>query len=63
MNEILYEKVSERAGKSSVLIFVHSRKETVKTGKLLKETAYSKDELSKFLKEDSVSAKVLEEVL
>lgn len=33
MNEILYEKVSERVGKNQVLVFVHSRKETVKTAK------------------------------
>jgi pre-mRNA-splicing helicase BRR2 len=46
-----------------VLVFVHSRKETVKTAKLLKETAYSKDELGKFLKDDSHSKKVIEEVL
>ena len=45
MNEILYEKVSERAGKNQILVFVHSRKDTVKTCKMLKETAFSKDEL------------------
>lgn len=44
-------------------MFVHSRKETVKAAKLLKETAFSKDELGKFLKDDSVSKKVIEEVL
>lgn len=32
MNEITYEKVVEQAGKNQVLIFVHSRKETAKTG-------------------------------
>jgi pre-mRNA-splicing helicase BRR2 len=63
MNEILYEKVTERAGKSQVLVFVHSRKDTVKTARVLKETAFAKDELSKFLREDSVSKKVLDEVL
>lgn len=30
MNDICFEKVSERAGKHQILIFVHSRKETVK---------------------------------
>ena len=35
MNEILYEKVSERAGKFPTLIFVHSRRETVKTARAL----------------------------
>lgn len=28
MNEIVYEKVMEHAGRNQVLIFVHSRKET-----------------------------------
>lgn len=30
MNEILYEKVIERAGKCQMIIFVHSRRETIK---------------------------------
>lgn len=30
MNEIVYEKVMEHAGRNQVLIFVHSRKETGK---------------------------------
>ena len=63
MNEILYEKVQERAGKSQILIFVHSRKETVKTAKQLKEMAFSKDDLNKFVKDDGNTKKVLEEVL
>lgn len=39
MNEILYEKVIERAGKYQLIIFVHSRRETIKTAKALKEMA------------------------
>ena len=39
MNEILYEKVSERVGKHQVLVFCHSRKETAKTAKLLRDIA------------------------
>jgi pre-mRNA-splicing helicase BRR2 len=54
-NEIVYEKVIERAGKCQIIIFVHSRRDTAKTAKALKEMAYSKDELGKFLKEDSAS--------
>lgn len=46
-NEILYEKVIERAGKCQMIIFVHSRRETVKVAQALKEVAYSKDELGK----------------
>jgi len=32
MNDVVYEKVMDQAGKNQVLIFVHSRKET---GKLI----------------------------
>ncbi len=31
INEILYEKVMERAGKYPMIIFVHSRRDTIKT--------------------------------
>jgi pre-mRNA-splicing helicase BRR2 len=60
MNEILYEKVMENAGKNQVLIFVHSRKETVKTARQLREMALEKDTLSKFLQEDSASREILQ---
>jgi pre-mRNA-splicing helicase BRR2 len=63
MNEILYEKVQERAGKSQILIFVHSRKETVKTARTIKEMAFAKDDLGKFVKDEGNTKKVLEEVL
>ncbi|CAD8198479.1 unnamed protein product [Paramecium octaurelia] len=63
MNEVLYEKVIERITKSQILVFVHSRKETVKTAKTLKEMAFSKDELSNFIKEESSSKKILETVI
>ena len=45
MNEILYKKVIERGGKYLMIVFVHSRRDTVKTAQALKEMAYSKDEL------------------
>ena len=41
-------------------IFVHTRKDTVKTTKLLKEMAFAKDDLTKFLKLDSVSKIILD---
>ncbi len=59
MNEILYDKVSERAGKHQMIVFVHSRRDTVKTAQTLRETFYAKDELSKLLPEESDSKKVL----
>ena len=59
MNEICYEKVLENAGKHQVLIFVHSRKETVKTAKFLRDLAIQKQELTKFVKDNSKSKEVL----
>eukprot|EP00850_Spirogloea_muscicola_P007775 SM000040S14787 [mRNA] locus=s40:365737:377479:+ [translate_table: standard] len=61
MNDILYEKVMEAAGKHQVLIFVHSRKETAKTAKHLRDTALANDTLGKFLKEDSATRLILQE--
>jgi pre-mRNA-splicing helicase BRR2 len=41
MNEITYEKVVERAGQFQMLIFVHSRKETIKTARAIRGIALS----------------------
>jgi len=60
MNEICYDKVLGAAGKHQVLIFVHSRKETAKTAKYLKETALAGDTLAKFMKGDSASREILQ---
>ena len=43
-------QVLESAGKHQVLIFVHSRKETAKTARFLKEEALREDKLSLFMK-------------
>ncbi len=59
MNEILYEKVIERAGKHQILVFTHSRKETARTAKLIRDTALQQDHLSKFLKSDSTQKELL----
>lgn len=59
MNEIVYEKVMEHAGKNQVLIFVHSRKETSKTAKAIRDLCLDKDTIGMFLKEDSASTEVL----
>ncbi|KAI3882646.1 hypothetical protein MKX03_000086 [Papaver bracteatum] len=61
MNDVCYEKVIATAGKSQVLIFVHSRKETAKTAKAIKDTALANDTISRFLKEDSASREILRE--
>ncbi len=47
MNQICYEKVMDHAGKNQVLVFVHTRKETAITAKMIRDTALTNDELSK----------------
>ena len=59
MNEIVYDKVMENAGKNQVLIFVHSRKETSKTAKAIRDLCLEKDTIGMFLKEGSASTEVL----
>jgi pre-mRNA-splicing helicase BRR2 len=59
MNDICYEKVMGVAGKHQILIFVHSRKETAKTARAIRDTALANDTLGRFLKEDSASRKIL----
>ncbi|KAJ1655811.1 Pre-mRNA-splicing helicase BRR2 [Dispira simplex] len=60
MNEVTYEKVVEQAGRNQVLIFVHSRKETVKTAQAIREMALERDTLGQFLRHDSASREVLQ---
>lgn len=59
MNEIVYEKVMDYAGKQQVLIFVHSRKETARTARAIRDMCLEKDTLGHFLKEGSASTEVL----
>ncbi|CAI2164952.1 17078_t:CDS:2 [Funneliformis geosporum] len=63
MNEVTYQKVIDQAGKNQVLIFVHSRKETAKTAKTIKDMALDKDTLGLFLNPGSVSKEVLQDEL
>jgi pre-mRNA-splicing helicase BRR2 len=60
MNEICYEKVLDSAGKHQVLIFVHSRKETAKTARYLKDTALANEHLARFMRDDSASREILQ---
>lgn len=59
MNEIVYEKTMEHAGKNQVLVFVHSRKETGKTARAVRDMCLEKDTLGGFLREGSASMEVL----
>ncbi|WCJ44783.1 U5 small nuclear ribonucleoprotein helicase putative [Euphorbia peplus] len=60
MNDICYEKVMGVAGKHQILIFVHSRKETAKTARAIRDSALANDTLGRFLKEDSASREILQ---
>ena len=49
----------DNAGKQQILVFVHSRKETAKTAKAIRDLCLEKDTLGLFLKEGSASTEVL----
>lgn len=61
MNEVTYDKVMEHAGKNQILIFTHSRKETAKTAKFLRDTAEARETLGSFLPQTGASREVLRE--
>lgn len=61
MNEICYEKVLQHAGRNQILIFTHSRADTVKTAKALRDLAVENDTISSFIREDSASREILKE--
>ena len=50
MNELVYEKVMENAGKHQVIVFVHSRKETGKTARTIRDMCIEKDTIGAFYK-------------
>jgi len=60
MKEILYEKVMERVGNDQILIFVHSRRETAKSAREIKEQAFANDELRRIFANDEASQVILE---
>ncbi|CAK1554439.1 unnamed protein product [Leptosia nina] len=59
MNDIVYEKAMEHAGRNQILVFVHSRKETGKTARAIRDMCLEKDTLGQFLREGSASVEVL----
>jgi replicative superfamily II helicase len=46
-----------------MIVFVHSRRDTVRTANNLKDTAFAKNELNRLLKPDSDSKRLLEKVV
>lgn len=59
LNEILYEKVMERVGTYQMIIFVHSRRDTVRTANAIKDTAYARNESSLLMRPESESKKII----
>lgn len=60
MNEVCYEKVLDQAGKNQTLVFVHSRKETAKTARFIRDMAIEKETITQFVKPDSASREILQ---
>lgn len=50
MNELVYEKVMEQKSSQQVLVFVHSRKETGKTARALRDMCLEKETISQMVK-------------
>lgn len=61
-NEICYEKaLVQRQSGNQMLIFVHSRAETGKTAKALRDLALDRDELSSFVRDGGATQEILRE--
>ena len=58
-NEVCYEKVLDQAGKNQILVFVHSRKETTKTARYLRDMAIEKETITQFVKPDGAVREIL----
>ncbi|KAK8219849.1 Pre-mRNA-splicing helicase BRR2 [Zalaria obscura] len=63
MNDICYNKVLEQVGqqRNQMLIFVHSRKETAKTAKYIRDKALENETIGQILKSDAASREILTE--
>ncbi|KAL7721190.1 U5 small nuclear ribonucleoprotein 200 kDa helicase [Entamoeba marina] len=59
MNVLTFNKVKEASGKQQVLIFVHSRKDTLQTAKFIKEMALEENCLHTFLQNKKASQEIL----
>jgi hypothetical protein len=60
MNDICYNKIMDAAGKHQVMIFVHSRKETAKTARFLRDKALEDGQLNRIMRPDSGSRELLQ---
>ena len=62
MNDVCYTKVMEQVGtnKQQMLIFVHSRKETAKTAKYIRDKALELETIGQILRSDAAHREVLQ---
>jgi len=60
MNEVCYTKVIEQAAANQMLIFVHSRKETAKTAKFIRDRAVEMETIQQILKSDAGTRELLQ---
>jgi pre-mRNA-splicing helicase BRR2 len=63
MNEICYEKIIEELTANSdnqIMVFCHSRKETAKTARIIRDMAIQKDSITTILKSDAASREILQ---
>ena len=49
LNELTFEKVTEQAGRNQVLVFVHSRKDTAKTARFIRDKAVEQNVADQFI--------------
>jgi pre-mRNA-splicing helicase BRR2 len=62
MNEVCYNKVLENCAKGhQMLIFVHSRKETAKTARYIRDKAVEMETIGQVLRSDAASRQILAE--
>lgn len=63
MNDVTYNKVMEHVGqnRNQMLIFVHSRKETAKTARYIRDKALELETINQILRHDAGSREVLNE--
>ncbi|KAJ9656323.1 Pre-mRNA-splicing helicase BRR2 [Neophaeococcomyces mojaviensis] len=63
MNDVCYTKVLEHVGTNQhqMLIFVHSRKETAKTAKYIRDKAVENETIGQIMRSDAASRQILSE--
>ncbi|KAF3912422.1 hypothetical protein ABW20_dc0100492 [Dactylellina cionopaga] len=61
MNEVTYNKVMEQVTQNQMLIFVHSRADTGKTGKYIRDKAIELGTIGDIIRSDEASQEILKE--